>query len=371
MERYYNGVRFGRTPISCVITAVFLAAPSARSADAAVVFPLQAKWTVTLDDSPSFAPAYDTGFGFFALRNNQLVAISLVDGKAAWSVECPTSAAPAAGSGLVFVGVSGAIESRSQKDGEVAWTRPLSDQVTSLYWDTGWLIAATKAGPLVVIRASNGEVLWQRDLGSLPHAPPALAGDRVYVALKDGRLIALSLLTGEVVWTQKMAEPGTGILALADRTYVGSLDDWFYCFDTKNGHRRWRARNGADVVGTPVIDTRRVYFVAFDNVLRALHRRNGGLMWKHLLPMRPTSGPLQVGDTLIVPGPAELHAYKAVDGAAAGDYVMKGAQGEELQLAAPPHLASDDMLILLTRNGQVHALSGTQPPTEPAPAPAP
>jgi outer membrane protein assembly factor BamB len=269
----------------------------------------------------------------------------------------------------VFVGIAGAIESRSQKDGEVAWTRPLNDQVTSLYWDTGWLIAATKAGPLIVIRASDGEVLWQRDLGSLPHAPPVLAGERVFVALNDGRLVALSLMTGEIVWTQKMAEPGTGILALADRTYVGSLDDWFYCFDTNKGGRRWRFQNGADVVGTAVIDTRRVYYVALDNVLRALNRKNGGLMWKRLLPMRPTSGPLQVDDTLIIPGPAELHAYKAADGTAAGDFVMKGAQGEELQLAADPHLASDDTLVVLTKNGQVHALSGAPPPSA-APAPS-
>src|SRR6476620_6926749 len=115
MERYYNGVRFGRTTISCVIIAVFLAILIATRADAALVFPLQPQWSLTLDESPSFAPAYDTGFGFFALRNNQLVAVSLSDGKPAWSVECPTSAAPAAGSGLVFVAAAEVIESRSQK----------------------------------------------------------------------------------------------------------------------------------------------------------------------------------------------------------------------------------------------------------------
>ena len=74
-------------------------------------------WTATVEASPQFVPAYDPDFLYLALRNNQLVAISLKDGATAWSVECPTSAAPAAGGGLVFVGGDGFIESRSQKDG--------------------------------------------------------------------------------------------------------------------------------------------------------------------------------------------------------------------------------------------------------------
>ena len=347
------------------------ATPAAEApADEPLKFPLHARWTATLADGPSFPPAYDTGFGYFTLRNDQLVAVSLEDGMAAWSVECPTSSAPAAGSDLVFTAGGAGIEARSQKDGDLVWTRPIEGRITSLYWDTGWLMAATDNGPLSVARATDGELLWQRDLGAPLHGAPALAGDRLYVTLNDGRIVALALETGEVLWTSTLDKPGEGILALADRLYVGSLDDWFYCLDTKDGKRKWRWRNDADVVGMPVIDRRRIYFVALDNVLRALNRGGGSLFWKRALPMRPSTGPLLIEHLLVVPGlAAELHGYAIADGAPAGDFVLKGSQGEELQLAAPPHLAAHNAIVILTKNGQLQALTTAPPPATPVAAP--
>jgi hypothetical protein len=84
---------------------------------------------------------------------------------------------------------------------------------------------------------------------------------------------------------------------------------------------------------------------------------------------------------------AELHAYNAPDGKPAGSFSLKGAENEEMLLAAPPHLTPQDSLILITRGGQVRAVgspatpaaapdsppsSGAASPAEtPPPAPAP
>jgi hypothetical protein len=152
---------------------------------------------------------------------------------------------------------------------------------------------------------------------------------------------------------------------------VGSLDDWFYCLDTKDGKRKWRWRNDADVVGMPVIDRRRIYFVALDNVLRALNRGGGSLFWKRAIPMRPSSGPILTENLLIVPGlAAELHGYAIADGAPAGDFELKGSQGEELQLAAMPHLTTKKTIVILTKNGQLQALGTTPAAGAPAAVPA-
>lgn len=355
-----------------------LARIGASAADASLTFPLQSTWTATVAAPPQFLPAYDADFVYLSLRNDQLVAISLKDGAVAWSVECPTSAAPAAGGGLVFVGGDGFIESRSREDGRPDWRRSIEGRVTSLYWDTGWLLATTDKGPLYTLRAADGEVLWQRDLGASLHSQPALAGDRVYLSLEDSRLLAVVLQTGETVWTRQLPQPGGRILALADRLFLGSQDNWFYCLDAKNGGTKWRSRAFADAVGMPVIDSRRVFFVALDNVLRALSRNNGTLLWKRTLPMRPSTGPLLSGDTVIVSGQAtELRAHSAVQGTPLGDFALRGTQGEELQLAAPPHLATEGLLIIMTRGGQIHGLASAAPapvavletPTTPPPQP--
>ena len=73
-------------------------------------------------------------------------------------------------------------------------------------------------------------------------------------------------------------------------------------------------KTGADLLGLPVLDERRVYFIALDNLLRGHNRNNGTMLWKRVLPMRPFTGPLLSGETLIVPGvAAELHAFKHAD----------------------------------------------------------
>jgi outer membrane protein assembly factor BamB len=360
----------------------FVAILFAQPSTAQITFPLEVKWSAALAAPPAHAPAFDNDQVYLALRTSQLVALVIKDGKSVWSVECPMTAAPAAGDGLVFVGSDDLIEARAQADGRAQWRRPIAGRVNSLHWDAGWLIASTETGPLLAIRASDGEVLWQRDLGSPLSAPPALAGDRLYLALKDGRIVATSLQTGEEIWTQKFAESGSGILPIGDRVFVGGRDNYFRSFDAEDGDAGWDWRTGADLLGLPVLDERRVYFIALDNILRGHSRSSGTMLWKRALPMRPFTGALLSGQTLIVPGvAAELHAFNAQTGQPMGEkFVLKGTENEEMLLAAPPHLTSQNLLVLVTRGGQVRGVgsqagaksSGAAPAASPSPEdPAP
>jgi len=372
ITRYYNGVPFHRTTISCVTAVFFVAFFLARASTADVTFPLEVKWSAALPAPPAFAPAFDNDRIYVSLRTNQLAALLIKDGTPAWSVECPMTAAPAAGDGLVFAGSDGLVEARSADDGRPQWRRPVTGHIVSLHWDTGWLIASTETGPLLAMRGADGEVLWQRDLGSPLGAPPAPTGDRLYLALKDGRILALSLQTGDEIWTQKLAESAAGILPVGDRVFVGGRDNQFHSLDAEDGDADWRWKTGADVLGVPVLDERRVYFIALDNILRGHNRNNGSMLWKQVLPMRPFTGPLLSGQTLIVPGvAAELHAYNTQTGKPAGEkFVLKGAENEEMLLASPPHLTAQDLLILVTRGGQVRGVGSRPATSEPAPTPA-
>ncbi len=369
VTRYYNGVPFHRTPISCVAAVFFVAFVSTSVTRGAVTFPLEVKWSATLVAPPAFAPAFDANKVYVPLRTNQLVALLLKDGSAAWSVECPMTAPPAAGDALVFAGSDGLVEARAESDGRAQWRRPVTGRVVSVHWDTGWLFASTEAGPLHAIRAADGEVLWQRDLGSPLSAPPAPSGDRLYLGLKDGRILAMALKTGEEIWAQKLAEPAAGILPVADRVFVGGKDNQFHALDARDGDAKWQYPTGADVLGLPVLDERRVYFIALDNILRGHGRNNGTMIWKRVLPMRPFTGPLLSGETLIVPGvAAELHAFNARTGEPAKEkFELKGAEKEEMLLAAPPHLTAQDLLILVTRGGQVRAVGSSGAPATAAP----
>jgi hypothetical protein len=94
------------------------------------------------------------------------------------------------------------------------------------------------------------------------------------------------------------------------------------------------------------------------------------MIWKQVLPVRPFTGPLLSGETLIVSGvAAELFGYNTRDGKPSGTYALKGAENEEMLLAAPPHLTAHDLLILVTKGGQVRAVGSSGAPAEAPAAP--
>lgn len=300
-------------------------------------------WTLELGSQLTVPPAVDATRAYFSVEHDRLAAYHLATGKHDWTVAARPRMEPATGEGLLFVVEDDSLTARHAADGTLAWRLPFSEQLAVRpVWDNGWLVAATVGGTLLAFRARDGFLVWRRDLGSPAHGLPALAADRVYVPTEDGRVMAMRIETGASVWERRLGGAPSDILALDDRLYVGSRDNFFYCVDTKTGRIEWRWRTGADVIGLPVVDDSNVYFVSLDNVLRGVGRKSGAQLWFRVLPLRPTSGPLLADGTLIVAGVSPtLRRYNVKDGTAAGDVPTNG------ELAAPPRLIAGVSRVLV------------------------
>ena len=74
----------------------------------------------------------------------------------------------------------------------------------------------------------------------------------------------------------KLAESAAGILPVGNRVFVGARDNQFHSLSAEDGDADWRYPTGADLLGLPVLDAKRVYFIALDNILRG-HNRNSGI----------------------------------------------------------------------------------------------
>jgi outer membrane protein assembly factor BamB len=302
------------------------------------------------------------------MDDSRLVARDLTDGAQLWSVTRSVGLQPAAGADLLFVVEPGALVALREADGSVAWERSFSETLAApLVWDNGWLIAAATSGTILAFRASDGELIWRRDIGVTASARPALAADRVYVPAANGRVIAMQVESGVPLWERRLGGKPDEVLALEDRVYVGADDNYLYCLKTGDGLVDWRWATGADVLGLPVADEQRVYFVSLDNILRGLDRRTGNQRWKRALPLRPQSGPVRAGDTLIVSGIAPmLGVYFMKDGAPAGEIATDG------ELASSPYAlpgAEAPTVLVVTRNIEKGAMmTSFSRAREPAPA---
>ena len=273
-------------------------------------------------------PAYDATHAYFPIEGDRLVAYALPAGTRAWMVASRLVHPPVAGDGLVFLVEADTLIARRASDGSIAWQRPLADQLAVRpTYDNGWLIAATTSGDVLAYRATDGELIWRRSLAAAAHAPAALADDRVYVPTADTRIVALRVDDGEPIWERRLGGAPNEILALPQRLYAGAADNFFYCLMAKDGRIDWRWRTGGDIVGQPIADERHVYFAALDNVLRAMDLKSGAQVWMRPLPVRPITGPVRAGATILVAGqPAQLRAFAAKDGTPVpGEPIVPGA----------------------------------------------
>jgi outer membrane protein assembly factor BamB len=301
------------------------------------LFPVQQLWTLALNNALAAPTAYDNTHAYFSLEGDRLVAYELKTGARQWLVTARPRFAPVAGDGLLIIVEAGSLTALNTGDGSIAWQLPLTDKVVvDPVWDNGWLIVATDHHDVLAFRAVDGYLLWRHDLESAAHARPALAGDRVYVPTVDGRIVALDVETGEREWERRLGGPPNDVLALTERMYVGSQDNYFYCLMTKDGRVDWRWRTGGDVIGLPIVDKDRVYFVALDNVLRALDQKSGVQQWMRPLSIRPAWGPIAAGSTVLVAGlTPSVRGFEMKDGAPAGELPATG------QLAGAPHAFED------------------------------
>jgi outer membrane protein assembly factor BamB len=284
------------------IFALLLAIIQAPPAPTTPQVSLDARWVAAFETLPAAAPGFDASTAFVPLKGGQLVAVDLNRGTIRWRSDVATAFTPATGEGLVFTVTEQMIEARDAATGDTRWRTPLPGGAAApLYWDTGWLLASTTAGDLAAFRASDGTLVWRRQLGAPLVAPPGPALDRLFLPLADNRVVSLLLASGETVWERTFSAPVTALLALEDQLVFGTTAKEVMSVDLSRGRERWRWQLGGDVAGSPAADEKRIYVASRDNILRAVDRKSGNLRWKAGLSSRPAGGPLRLNDLLLMP----------------------------------------------------------------------
>lgn len=376
-RRYYNGVRRSLTArcggvaaAACLVASLAGAQPPAAAPSGFELVAggtLGLRWITAEGQALSAPPIVDVTTAYVPLQGGRVAALDLDSGRTRWSVDAETRWAPAVGDGRVFLALSGGLRAYDAADGRLLWQRPLpATAAAPPYWDTGWLVVSLDGGALVALRATDGEVLWQTALGAVVQTPPAPALDALYLGLADGRVVAVALATGAPQWTRQLEGAVTGLRALDDQLVVGTTGRAVHSLDLRNGRTRWRWRTGGPAVGAAAADDKRIYFVAFDHLLRAVDRRSGNLRWRRPLAHRPAGSPLVAGGVVLVPSlSTEIAVFDAVTGTPAPAIAAAGeVAGETLVRVGGPVVGT--RLLAVSSEGRLLAFA---PRVEPPPAP--
>lgn len=251
-----------------------------------------------------------------------VAAYGVSDGGQLWREDLNPVIPPVVDGERLFVASKDQLIAVSAADGTPLWRTDVDTISAPLLAKDGWLIAASRT-TLRALRASDGSVVWNREAAPQRQAP-AIAGDVLFVPASDGWMRAHDLVSGQVLWERQLGGAPAEPLVYGDSVYFGASDKRFYCLNAGNGDIRWDHQVGATLATRPATDGRRVVFVGFDNLVRAVDRGQGAQRWLTGVPFRPLMGPVVVGDLVFVAGTTEsVHILRAADGKSAGTVTFK------------------------------------------------
>lgn len=144
--------------------------------------------------------------------------------------------------------------------------------------------------------------LWNTDVGvgfdeQYVRLVPAAEGDRLFVADRRGRVVALDAQSGKQIWSVKTgaavsAGPGVG----EQLVLVGSSDAEVLALSAADGTQVWKAAVSSEVLSVPQIDLDKVIVQTADGNVAALDAADGRQLWIYdrsvpVLTLRGTSTP--------------------------------------------------------------------------------
>jgi len=308
-----------RALIALVAGAVLGGCARAPKPKVPQAFPLATLWTASLDAALDPPLAMDERRLYLSTRAGDVRALSRADGAEAWRVKGLKGVVSAVPGTVVVRGAEGRVQSLQPRTGEVRWTAESSvpGGLPAVIDRDLVLIAGTG---LAALDAASGRVVWAAPPGPIVTSLPASGGTQIVVGEADGTLRGRDRATGASLWTFRTAEPliAPAIIDERGEVYVGTSDRRLLRLGPK-GNRHWHWKVGADIASPPALAGDLALFTSFDATLYAIHRGNGKLAWRAGLPSRPLSGPLVVGQTVLVGcHESEIVGFSLATGTAVG-----------------------------------------------------
>jgi outer membrane protein assembly factor BamB len=138
----------------------------------------------------------------------------------------------------------------------------------------------------------TGHQLWATHLGTLSAASPAIgvhAGQRLLFVPTlstsgsspgNGRIVALSMLTGHVVWSHDLPSGSeSSPLVWNDSLYFGDQAGTVFSMNTGTGHVNWTYQASGPVKAGPALVDGTLYFGDYDGRAYAVNAATGHQVW--------------------------------------------------------------------------------------------
>lgn len=215
-------------------------------------------WQFNTHSSITSGPTVANGLVVVGTNDAQVIALNEISGTQIWRIKIPNAllAAPQISGGRVIVRtVDGKLCALSAQNGQLLWTYDhgspsLILRVNSVPQVSGNIVVAGFAdGKMGAYTLDRGKLLWEQTI-AYPQgagqanqmvdvaADPVIAGNVIFVATYQGKIAALSLSTGNILWQQNISTY-TGLVLGPRFLFVTDAQGTVWAFDRRTGRVAW------------------------------------------------------------------------------------------------------------------------------------
>ncbi len=293
-------------------------------------------------------------------------------GKQLWRVDSglAISGGVGAGDGLVLVGgEKGDVAAYEENTGQLRWKSKVSSEVLSApRFAEGVVVVRTGDGRIAGLDSQNGKRLWLYEratpaLVARSNAGVTIRRGIVYAGFAAGKLAAIGLHNGVIVWESSVSQPrgNTELERVSDITSLPIADDSqicaaafqgrLACFDAEQGGSLWTRDLSSDKGLT--MSRKYLFLTDTSGDVLALDKLSGSSYWKNdQLHLRQTTAPLALDDYLLVADfEGYLHAVNRDD----GSFIARLRTDGSAIRSAP--VVSGDGFVVQTSDGTLYSLA--------------
>jgi len=351
------------------------AEPPAELVDVKQTLPVERIWTTSVGGGGEklrlalgLAAGDDTLFA--ASRKGEVRALDAAGGRTRWKsdTEAELAAGPSFGDGLVVVGTnSGTVIALEAVDGKQRWRAKLSGEVLAAPLVAGGrVIVRTVDGRLRALDATDGKEAWMVEdlvprLTLRGTSPPVRAGDAVIAGFDTGRVMAVSIASGDILWQaqvntprgrselERLADIDAAVRVAGDEVYAVGYQGRIAMIARDTGQVWWtRDLSSYRDIG---MDDSQLYVSTSDGDVVALRRRDGGEVWQQTgLKRRGLGAPVVHGGAVVV---GDFDGYLHWMDRDTGRFVARARPGNTRFATTP--IVIGDRLFVIDDGGEIAA----------------
>ena len=216
----------------------------------------------------------------------------------------------------VFAASGKQLTSFSLEAGQVNWSIELEERITAgIGYVNEQLFVASRDGKLMALSSSDGSILWQVNASSEALAVPQANSQIVVLQTVDGKVSAYATEDGKFQWSYAASLPsltlrGTSTPVINETyTYVGFANGKLVALDNQTGGVVWQkaiattkgrseTERLADIDGALVLIDGLLYVTSYQGSIAAIDALTGSIIWQQ--PASSVSGATLVGGAVLI-----------------------------------------------------------------------